>query len=512
MKIGQDWGNKAYIIYKIMELETGSPVVSGEKKSGRRSWKFWLAFWIMAAVLLSGWYVYLQVKNRNFENLKPLANILPVGEERRNELQTLADIYSRAGGFDREQTFLVLFQNDMELRPGGGFLGSFGVLSVKSGRISNLEIYDTGVFDARIPDGIAPPAPIAETFHIASWKLRDSNWSPDFAVNAEKAEYFYHLGRQDSASQGGGVENLDGVIAINTDVLNSILSITGPVKMDDYPGEYNNETAVLRLEYQVEKGYREQGIEKGERKSVMRAMAATLMEKIRGLTLAQQFHLAGKIEEHLKEKDIQMFFKNEKLQSETEKIGSPRLRESEAGWAGRVKDFAGDYLMLVDANLNSLKSDLCLKRSLDYQADFHGEVPQATLRITYEHTCRTRDWLTTNYYNWQRVYVPAGAALVSNVQDNQDVEVSNDLGKTVFAREVYVPIGETRMTTLKYNLPASTQSNRGEPAELKENSYSLLIQKQSGSGELPVKIEIKKPDGSVREIEDVLTGDKEFLP
>lgn len=86
------------------------------------------------------------------------------------------------------------------------------------------------------------------------------------------------------------------------------------------------------------------------------------------------------------------------------------------------------------------------------------------------------------------------------------------MGKTVFAREVYVPIGETRMTTLKYNLPASTQSNRGEPAELKENSYSLLIQKQSGSGELPVKIEIKKPDGSVREIEDVLTGDKEFLP
>src|SRR4030042_506487 len=96
------------------------------KNPRKYTWKFWLIFWLVAALALFGWYVYLQIQNRNIENLKPLANILPVSSERKNELQILADIYDKMGGWDGEKTFLVLFQNDMELRPGGGFIGRLG--------------------------------------------------------------------------------------------------------------------------------------------------------------------------------------------------------------------------------------------------------------------------------------------------------------------------------------------------------------------------------------------------
>jgi hypothetical protein len=462
-----------------------------QEKRKKYGWKFWLVFWVLAALALLGWYVFLQVKNKNIHNLKPLLKFAPVGGERRNELQVLADIYEKMGGFSAsgEKTFLLLLQNDMELRPGGGFIGSFGIAKTKNGKISDIQIHDTGVFDGRIPEGVAPPAPIAKTFHINSWKLRDSNWSPDFPANAEKAEYFYYLGGGTEPASSAD-KNFDGVIAVNTRVLNSILSVTGPVKINDYPGEYSDETAVLQLEYQVEKGYIDQGIEKGDRKSIMKEMAEVLAEKMHNLTFFEQLELARKIEDHLKQKDIQMFFRDEELQKEVDEIG----------WSGRVRDFSGDYLMAVDANLNALKSDICIKRKMEYAVDLSRENPQAELKIAYEHTCRAKDWMTADYNDFLRVFAPTGTWFEGSEAQTGEVEISRDLEKNVFARGVFVPIGETRMYVFRYNFPK----------EAKKSVYSLLVQKQSGISELPVKISVKKADGTVFEAEEVLKEDKVF--
>ncbi|MDD5489594.1 MAG: DUF4012 domain-containing protein [Candidatus Moranbacteria bacterium] len=463
--------------------------------------KFWIIFWLTAALALFGWYVFLQVKNRNIENLKPLTNILPVNSERKNELQVLADIYDKMGGFQQEQTFLVLFQNDMELRPGGGFIGSFGIVKTKNGKIADLEVHDTGNFDQSIPNTENPPAPIAEAFPFKGWKMRDSNWSPDFRVNAEKAEYFYKLGGGSAfaeasaddkslADKSADKKNFDGVIAVNTDILNSILDITGPVKINGYPGQYNDQTAVLQLEYQVEKGFIQQGITKGERKNILGELAAVLIGKSRNFSISEQLELAQKIEEHLKRKDIQFFFKDEALQKEIDALN----------WGGRVKDSEGDYLMIVDANLNSLKSDICIRRKLDYAVDLRGENPQAVLNITYEHTCRAKDWMTADYHDWLRVYVPEDSFLLESSGQEGSVTLSNELDKKVFGMKVFVPIGEKKTITLKYSLPK----------EITGENYHLLLQKQSGSGDLPVKIDVRKKDGSEVSAQETLTGDREF--
>jgi hypothetical protein len=155
--------------------------------------------------------------------------ILPVGQETRTDLDTvisLADSLLDTDG--QEKTFLLLFQNSMELRPGGGFIGSFGILKVRDGHITQFLVHDTGNFDGRIPDTVAPPYPMKETLKIPSWKFRDSNYSPDFAENAKWAETFYQMG------QGG--EKFDGIIGVTTNVLTSFLRVTGPVELEGYPG------------------------------------------------------------------------------------------------------------------------------------------------------------------------------------------------------------------------------------------------------------------------------------
>lgn len=446
------------------------------------SWKIWIAFWLIAALFLAGWYVFLQVKNRNIENLKSFVKILPIGSERRSEISALADIYSQIGGSSNEKNLLVLFQNDLELRPGGGFIGAFGVIKIKNGKIENIKVEDSGNFDKNIPATVAPPAPLADILGTESWKMRDSNWSPDFKTDAENAEYFYRL--------GGGTENIDGVVAIDTRVLNSILSVIGPVKIEGYPGEYRDENAILQLEYQVEKGYAEQGIEKAGRKNIMGELADVLAQKIEILHFSQQLALANIMETQLKQKDIQLFFNDENLQNEIEKLG----------WGGRVQDPAGDYLMVVDANLLSLKSDYCIKRKMDYAVDLTGDNPQAVLNITYEHTCRAKDWMTTDYRDWLRVYAPKDSLLQESNGQNGDVQISQELGKEVFGMLVYIPVGETKTITLKYQLPDF----------IKNDDYHLLVQKQSGSGEVSINISVKKPDGSEAKVQENLVGDKEF--
>lgn len=448
----------------------------------RHSLKFWIAFWLISALLLLVWYAYLQIQNKNFENLKPFLKLAPVGNERRDELKFLADIFQKEGGFDGEKTFLILFQNNLELRPGGGFIGSFGILKTKNGKISGIQVFDTGIFDGRIPNTEISPAPLADFAGTDFWKLRDSNWSPDFQTNAEKAEYFYKLGQ--------GQENFDGVIAMNTDILNSVLSLTGPVKIDDYPGEYNDQTAILQLEYQVEKGFQEQGIEKGERKNIMKELADILIAKIHNFTVSEKLALAKKMESHLKEKDIQMFFKDENLQSEVDRLG----------WGGKVENPSDDFLMVVDANLNSLKSDFCIRRKMDYSVDLSGDSPQAFLDITYQHTCRAKDWMTTDYRDWLRVYVPKDSYLEEANGQDGEVQFSDELGKKVFGMKIFVPVGQSKTITLKYRLPES----------VKNNSYKLWVQKQSGSGEVPLEISVKKPDGSESDVKENLIGDKEF--
>ncbi|MDA3814997.1 MAG: DUF4012 domain-containing protein, partial [Patescibacteria group bacterium] len=225
----------------------------------KRSWKFWVTFWCLSAVFLIAWTIFLQYKNHGIVGLlgiaKPAVNILPVDSQQKEELTTLLEIMPMITEDNEEKTFLILFQNNMELRPGGGFIGSFGIVKTKGEKVLSVETHDTNIVDDRISSNILMPYPMGEMLNVKHWELRDSNWSPDFKENAEKAEYFYHLAQ--------GEEQFDGVVAISTELLSSFLEVTGPVRLDNYPGEYNSENAITKLEYQVEKGYKEQDIEKG---------------------------------------------------------------------------------------------------------------------------------------------------------------------------------------------------------------------------------------------------------
>ena len=66
--------------------------------------------------------------------------------------------------------------NNLELRPGGGFLGAFALVKIKNGQIVSLQVLDSGNFDCQIPEGIDPPYPMISKLGIDSWNFSNSNY------------------------------------------------------------------------------------------------------------------------------------------------------------------------------------------------------------------------------------------------------------------------------------------------------------------------------------------------
>jgi hypothetical protein len=453
------------------------------KKSNRN----FILFWVISAIFLTGWYFFWQAKTAGIGSILKSASgfldLIPMNSEKREKLKAVgyfADYLSEEN--DQEKTFLLLFQNNMELRPGGGYIGSFGILKVKNGKVTMLQTHDLSNFDGRVPDGIEPPYPMKQTLNISSWKMRDSNWSPDFPTNAKKAEEFYLLGK--------GEEKFDGIVAIDTNILTSFLKITGPVEIEGYPGTYDSENAVLNLEYQVEQGSYKQGEKRGDRKSVMGPLADAIIQKAMSFDSSKKIELAELILEDLNAKSIQLYFKNPELQSHAEA----------SGWGGVIdQKWNNDYLAMIDANLGSLKSDYYMKRSFEYRVDFTGETPKAQLKITYNHTAKEKNWMTSDYLTYLRVYTPHESWL-TDTKNIGDKKFGDDLGKKYFGTLVSVKLGQSKTVELDYNLPKDMTSE----------DYNLLIQKQSGVSDIPGKVMIIEKNGKEVVLNIKLAGDWKY--
>lgn len=437
---------------------------------------------IFCAVIFFGVLFMMQLKDHPQQLIDVAyrtSKVLPLGDKYNTSLE-LAHYALQQD--DKERIYLILLQNNMELRPGGGYIGSFAIVKIKNGDVIDSAVHDTANFDGRIPDALEPPYPMTETMHISSWKLRDSNWMPDFPTNARVAENFYTL--------GGGAEKFDGVIAINATILDVILDITGPITLADYPHTFKSGDAIMALEYQVEKGYKDQDIAKGDRKVIMDELADEMTRRVKDLSLRDKIGLVNNFIHSLDSKDVQLFLDDERM---TQLIDA-------VNWQGSVDTtWDKDYLMVVDANLASYKTDHVMKRGIDYKIDLSGTIPQAVLTIHYENTATQKDWKTNDYQTYVRVYAPEDTWFTDISGCVLDQQFGSKYGKRYTGCLIHVPLGTQKDIVLRYNLPIDMKN---------KYPYDLKIQKQSGVHNIPVAVHVQNPgSGDTEEFSLIMDTD-----
>lgn len=414
----------------------------------------------------------LQKNSKYFGSIiDQLSQYLPTVLAGVDQFVEAGDILPEIAGLNNEKTYLFLLLNNHELRPSGGFLGQYGIVKIHNGDLISFttdNIYNLDVKALDLPSR-QPPEPITKYMNQPNWYMRDSNWWPDFPASAINVEDFYHY-------QGGPEKNIDGVIAINPDMVADLLGFFGPITIDDITFDKNN--FVDELEYQVELGYLKAGIEMNERKELIGQLAKELENRLYTTPMAQWPQLFDVLENNLNNKDILLYSKNPLVQKFIE----------DKYWAGKVIDTRDDYIQVVDANLAALKTDRLMERELSYKLSPENNGLKAELEVKYTNNGYF-DWRTTRYRSYTRVYVPEGSQLLSLSVNGKNIDLTEidfirEFNKTAFGYFFEVEPKQSKTLKFVYQLPESVLST------LSDGDYKLLIQKQSGVPELKVNLNL----------------------
>jgi len=151
----------------------------------------------------------------------PLARLDPLLPAAAPALQALQAL-PQALGAEQPRSYLLLAQNQDELRATGGFISGAGVLALHEGAIQAMELGDSYALDDLSKPYPAPPEPLRRYMQAGYWLLRDANWSPDFPTSATQALDLYQL------STG---ERPDGVVAFDQTAIQRLLVVLGPVEV-----------------------------------------------------------------------------------------------------------------------------------------------------------------------------------------------------------------------------------------------------------------------------------------
>lgn len=427
--------------------------------------------------------------------LSPIERRLSEAQDTVQTLSVVARLLPEFAGLGEERTHLVLFLNNTELRPGGGFIGTFGVLKTKDGDIVEMETRDSYALDDLAASSVTetPPAPLARYNAATRWFFRDSNWSPDFSVSAETAARLFRqeissLSPEQRSALGLEDESFDGVIGVTPTFLSAVLGVTGPMTVGGQT--FGADDVTDRLEYQVEAGYVGQGIPESQRKEVIADLMNAIKSSVFSLPLSEWEPLVRAVKDGFSNKQIAFASADDSVQGVLEHVG----------WAGTMDPGEGDVQLLVDANMASLKTDPAVSRSVRYEI-FRNTSGQYIGRtsVRYAHAGRF-DWKTTRYRTYVRLYVPAGSEFVraeGSMLDDKlhnpsgaeaPVDVADELGMTSFGTFVSVEPGESRTLTFEYVLADSVVE------QIRNGSYVLRALKQVGSrdNELTLDLDFDK--------------------
>ncbi len=373
-----------------------------------------------------------------------------------------------AGAKGERKKYLVLFENDNELRPTGGFMTAYAIVNIENGKVEPEKSDDIYEIDKKFTKKLPIPEELGRYLVTEkTWHLRDMNISPDFKVSMDQ---FY----ENYKTIKGEPEKLDGIIAVDTEFLTDLLRVLGPVEVPGYGtfgAENDKRCDCPEIIYILSEIItRPTPYLREDRKGIIGPLMRSLLTKAYTAPKQTWPALLEAGFQNAMGRHIQAYFLNESAQSAAEL----------AGVAGRMVAPAQgeDFLAIVNANLGGAKSNLFV----DYEVvqtvgvPTNGRLPK-TVTITYKNSRKGDNCnleagllcLNSTLQDWTRLYLPAGSALESAQGFTEDARTYEENDFTVidgfFKLE---PLG-----TAKLSFTYSVPYNNAE-------EYKLQIWKQGG--------------------------------
>lgn len=383
--------------------------------------------------------------------------------ERINKYKDVIYFLPNALGYPEEKTYLLIFQNDTELRSTGGFIGSYGLVNFEKGRLRELFIDDVYNPDGQLTEYIEPPPVLKEFLGEHGWAFRDANWEADFPTSARQLEWFFELETQ---------KKVDGVIAINTSIIEKILEQLGTVYVEE-------EDAVISANNfldEAEKHHLTFVPGSMDKRDFLGALAAAVLQEVENKDASFLMNIATVIEELLNSRELFIYLNDARAQKFF----------SRNEWDGSVSQFNGEFLFPVENNLGGNKVNRYVERTIDHEIAITETNVLNKLKIKYENKSKTNSWPGGIYNNFITIFIP---------KDSVDIRADGLLDYKVEDKYGYKAISGVSLTDSQSSSEIIIQysSNSLKTIPVGKKQFDYLLQKQSGAEETYVNLTVIYP-------------------
>lgn len=416
----------------------------------------------------------------------------------------LAPVTPELLGINSPQTYMLLAQNNDEMRATGGFISAVGLLTLDGGKITDLKIEDSYAVDDFSHEYPPAPEPLKRIMSAYYWVFRDGNWSPDFPTAAQDLLRLYHISRDGKIA---------GVIAVDQMALQEIVSAIEPVQVPgfDEPATGANVIEQIRQSWSPNdpnfKGWDADWYK--NRKNFMGDLVSALRTRVEKNPATVNWPvLLDATQAAFTGRHIQLW-----VDDDTAEMAIQRIK-----WGGGAPASTdGDYIFPVESNVGFNKMSAVVETDFEYQVNLSSlENIVASFTLTQTNpvapngACNSKphygkdywDMMKRCYWNYWRLYVPEGSTLISGTP--HAVAGENILTGVPFPAEfapltdvsgvsgwgtlVFVPRGETVATRVEYRLPSSVVVTDGDSRQ-----YRLTVQKQAGSVDVSGRVTVVLP-------------------
>ena len=419
--------------------------------------------------LQSGRELNLDLTTSLVQKFQTLTRDMPMIRQKINQVRSILPLIPSFIAQDSKKTYLLLFQNSAELRPTGGFIGSYGLLTFEKGKLLDFSVEDIYSADGQLKGYVEPPEPIKEFLGQSTWFFRDSNWNPDFIVSAQRAEWF--LNKTTS-------RNVDGVIAVNLPAVKELLKATGTITLPDYNEEVTSDNLFERAEYHSEIDFFPGSTQK---KDFLGALSREIFTKAQNSSASDLLKFSQALETSLTQKQLLIF------------LHDPQSQQIllDQNWAGTIYDpnletidnrpVTTDYTYLVDANLGVNKANYFLHRKLQHQLTIlKNKELLAVSTLTLDNQSPADAWPGGIYRSYLRDYLPKNSKVISVKVGDKKIDLKDDLDQETVGD--HLVIGFPVTVPVKNSLDVEITYRLSEELDLENNQgrLAIVVPKQPG--------------------------------
>lgn len=391
---------------------------------------------------------------------------------------------SIAGGNDQPKKYLVLFQNDNELRPTGGFLTAYAIIKVENGKVIPEKSDDIYELDKKFNSRLPIPEALGRYLTTERyWNLRDMNISPDFKLSMD--QFYEHY-----LEVPGEPDDIDGIIAVDTEFLKALITVLGPVTVPGYgtfSGEADPKCDCPQIIYALSEIItRPTPYIREDRKGILGPLMREMLTKAYGAPKQQWPSLFELGWQSVQNRHIQFYFIDEAHQASAELLNGAGTMTSPSN--------DQDFIAIVNANLGGAKSNLFTEYEVKQtvSAPLDGRI-EKTVDITYRNTRKGDNCnleagllcLNATLRDWTRLYLPTGAELVSANGFTAEPKTYQENGFSVIDGFFILEPQSSAKVTLTYTVPYTAENyvlNIWKQGGIKE--YKLLMDVTGGEEEL----------------------------